>query len=127
MQSIEEIVAEAVEKKRIADAEHETKCEKAADEFIQSLPPAIAQCLTDRSNHSSWIWFEFVLPTGEKWQAEVDLHPGSKGTQWRPYIFNPTMGFWEFGRRYASCSEAIAQAIDAKNLKNFLAKKEITI
>lgn len=127
MQTIEEIVADAVEKKRIQDAEHEIKCQKCADEFIQSLQPAIAQCLVDRANHPSWIWFDFMLPTGEKFQGEVDINPGSKGVQWRPYIFNPAMGFWEYGRRYSSCAEAIAQAVDAKNLQNFLAKKEIKI
>ena len=127
MQSIEEIVADAVEKKRIQDAEHETKCQRCADDFIQSLPPAIAQCLVERENHISWITFEFQLPTGEKFKAEVDIHSGSKGPEWRPYIFNPIMGFWEYGRRYGSCAEAIAQAVDAKNLQNFLAKKEIKI
>ena len=127
MQTIEEIVADAVEKKRIADAEHEIKCQKCAEEFIQALTPAIAQCLIERSNHSSWIWFDFQLPTGEKFQAELDIFPGMKGTQWRPWIFNAAMGYWEYGRRYTSCGEAIAQAVDAKNLQNFLAKKEIKI
>ena len=127
MQTIEEIVADAVEKKRIQDAEHEIKCQKCAEEFIQSLTPAIAQCLIERSNHSSWIWFDFQLPTGEKFQAEVDIFPGMKGTQWRPWIFNAAMGYWEYGRRYTSCGEAIAQAIDANNLRNFLASKEIKI
>ena len=127
MQSIEEIVAEAVEKKRIQDAEHEIKCQKYADEFIQSLQPAIAQCLIDRSNHPSWIWFDFQLPTGEKFQAEVNLYSDAKGVQWRPYVFNPVMGHMEYGRRYQSYSEVIAQAIDAKNLQNFLASKEIKI
>jgi hypothetical protein len=128
MQSIEEIVAEAVEKKRIQDAEHERKCQECADAFIASLQPAIAQCLVDRSNHPSWIWFDFKLPTGEKFQAEVNLYYSeSKGVQWRPYVFNPIMGWMEYGRRYQSYSEVIAQAIDANNLKNFLASKEIKI
>lgn len=127
MQSIEEIVADAVEKKRVQDVAHEEKCQECADAFIQSLQPAIAQCLVDRSNHPSWIWFDFQLPTGEKFQAEVNLYSDAKGVQWRPYIFNPIMGWMEYGRRYQSYSEVIAQAIDAKNLQKYLAKKEIKI
>jgi hypothetical protein len=127
MQSIEEIVADAVEKKRVQDVAHEAKCQECADAFIQSLQPAIAQCLVDRSNHPSWIWFDFQLPTGEKFQAEVNIYSDAKGVQWRPYIFNPIMGWMEYGRRYQSYSEVIAQAIDAKNLQKYLASKEIKI
>lgn len=126
-QSIEEIVADAVEKKRIQDAEHETKCKLRAQEFLNSLPPAITKCLIEQNNHMTWIWLHFQLPTGEKFQAEVDLYSGQKGAHWRPYVFDTIWERWEYGRRYGSYVEAIAQAVEAKNLQSFLAKKEIKI
>lgn len=126
MQTIEEIVLKASEKKRVEDNVTEEKNAKVADEFINSLQPSIAQLLFSRSNHSLWMDFSFRLPSGGVFKAELNTY-GNDKPEWSAWIFNPNLEACEFGFKSRSMSQAIEQAIYANNLKEYLAKKEIKI
>ena len=126
MQSIEEIIAEAVAKKRAEDNQRQEKAEIALKNFIASVPPSLAACITEIDRQSSWIDVLFNLPNGAKIKADICVF-GNRNAEWRPWVFNVNLAHWEYGRKYKTGSDAIGHASDAINLQHFLKTKEIKI